>query len=126
MENSVRETCDKQSNGTHLKQCSKQLRLNKSYNTFKTVHEALTYQTIMQNTFETVRKTLTQIKILQNTFKTVHRPPTYQTIIQNTENSAQATDLTYNQTEHIQNGVRRANVKKTKLNIFKTVRKTLT
>ena len=34
--------------------------------------------------------------------------------------------MTYNQTEHIQNGVRRANVKKTKLNIFKTVRKTLT
>ena len=61
--------------------CSKQLRLNKSYNTFKTVHEALTYQKIKQNTFETVRKTLTQIKILQNTFKTVRKAPTYQTIV---------------------------------------------
>ena len=42
-----------------------------------------------------------------------------------TQNSAQGTDVTYNRTEHIQNSVRGANVKKTKHNIFKTVRKTL-
>ena len=45
------------------------------------MHEALTYQTIMENTFETVRKTLTQTKILQNTFKTVRKAPTYQTMV---------------------------------------------
>ena len=41
------------------------------------------------------------------------------------KNSAQATDVTYNQTEHMQNSVKWVNVKKTKHNIFKTVRKTV-
>ena len=44
---------------------------------FETVHEALTYQRIIQNTFKTVRNTLAWQQILQNTFKNVRNELTY-------------------------------------------------
>ena len=66
----------------------------------------------MHNTFQNGAQNTNVRKTLQNTFIRVCKAQPYQGTMQNTQTNAEATDVKYNQTEHMQNSVRGASVKK--------------